>query len=271
MEIKTNRISYRNLKNIQISFKEGLINGVIGNNGSGKTSLAKILSGVSYPNTGNIELDGIAVDLNNPTISYDMISFEVGYVAQNSAYQIFGNTVKEYMATVLNKYNYKNDVNHLKDSLKLVSLDEDILKRKIASLSDGELFKVVLASVLSLNPKIIILDEPTVFLDFHSRKKLIKLLRLLKNRYHKTIIILSQNSDFIYKICDYIYILNNNKLICEGTKKEVFNNLKNLEKQSISIPRTLEIEALIASKKHIKMEYRDNINDLLKDIYFYKE
>lgn len=267
MEIKANNISYHNLKNIKMSFKEGLINGILGNNGSGKSSLANVLSTLSYPSHGNIELDGVTINYNNPMISYDMIAFEVGYVSQITTYQIFSDTVKEHMLALLNKYNYKNNLKHIQDSLRLVSLDESILKRKITTLSDGELFKVSLAATLSLNPKIIILDEPTTYLDYKSKKNLIKLLRTLKNRYHKTIIILSKNSDFIYEICDYIYILDNDGVVNEGLKKEVFKNYKKLD---VSLPKVLEIESLISKKKHIKMECRDNINDLLKDIYFYK-
>ena len=175
MEIKAKRVSYHNLKNININFKEGLINGIYGNNGSGKTSLSHILSLNGIPTQGNIELDGITIDNDNPMINYNMIRFEVGYVFQKPSSQMFCDTVKEQMTFVLNQYGYKNNLKHIKDSLKMVSLDENLLNRKVDTLSSGELFKFAFALTLSLNPKIIILDEPMSFLDNISKKELVKL------------------------------------------------------------------------------------------------
>lgn len=269
MEISTNNICYRNLQNIKVKFKEGLINGILGNSCSGKSSLADIISTYSMPSKGHLEIDSIMIDNDNPMINYAMIRFEIGYVPQNPFNMMFCDTVKEQFMFHLNQYNYKNNDKHILDSLKMVSLSDSYLNRKINTLSDGELFKLSLAITLSLNPKVIILDEPFTYLDNNSKKSIVKLLRVLKNRFHKTIIILSNNVDNIYELCDYIYILSNNKILIEGTKYDIFKHKSKLIKNNINLPKIIEFEQLVEEKKNIKMGYRDNINDLLKDIYFY--
>ena len=268
MEIKLDEVTHTCFKKISISFKDGLINGVLGSNGSGKTILADILSTYVKPIDGNLEIDGVIIDNDNPMINYEMMRFDIGYVRQDLKKSFFYDTVEEQLTYILTQYNYKNNKKQMVDALKMVGLDNNYLNRKIDTLSSLELFKISLSCSLIINPKILILDDPTTFLDYQSKKNLIKLLRMLKNRYHKTIIILSSNSDFILELCDYVYILGNHKLICEGTKFEVFS--KKLDKYGIAKPNIIAFEDLVTASKKIKIGYRDTINDLIKDIYFYK-
>ncbi len=268
MEIKLDNVTTDCLNKISIKFKEGLINGVLGCTGSGKTALANIISTYQKPLDGNIEIDGIIIDSDNPMINYEILRFDIGYVRQDLEQGFFLETVFEQLFFILSQYNYKNNEKRMIDSLKMVDLSEDYLKRKIETLSSLELFKVSLACVLCLNPKILIIDDPTTFLDYKGRKTIVKLLRMFKNRYHKTIIVLSSNSDFILDICDYIYVLGNKKIVYEGEKYEVFS--KNLDKYGIEKPNIIAFEDMVMKDKKIKIGYRDNINDLIKDIYFYK-
>ena len=91
----------------------------------------------------------------------------------------------------------------------------------------------------------------------------------MKQRYNKTIIILSYNLDFLIEISDYLYVINEGQKIFEGTKQDVFKNDKILEKNGIRSTKTIEFSKLVEKEKGIKIGYRDNINDLIKDIYFY--
>ena len=268
MDIKLDSVSYGCLKKISINPKEGLINGILGGNGSGKSVLANLLGMIDKPIDGHLEINGMIIDHDNPMINYNSIKFNIGYVVQDTSHFIVGKTVKDQIMFTLNQYHYQNKEKKVLDSLKMVDLDDSFLNRKINTLSEGELFKISLANTLVLNPKILILDDPTTFLDYNSKQYLIKLLRMLKNRYHKTIIIMSSNSDFILELCDYIYVLHNYKIAIEGTKYEVF--AKKIDKYGVSKPQIIAFEDMVKNKKNIKMGYRDNINDLIKDIYFYK-
>ncbi|MEG0826697.1 MAG: energy-coupling factor ABC transporter ATP-binding protein [Bacilli bacterium] len=157
----------------------------------------------------------------------------------------------------------------ISDTLKMVDLDESLLQRDPFTLSSGEKRKLAIASILIYNPKIILMDEPTIGLDYKSRENLIKIIRNLKTEYKKTIIIVSNDVDLIHKISDYIYILKEGNLLLSGNKYDVFKNTKLLRENNINIPKLIEFSDYVLINKRIKIGYRDEINDLIKDIYRY--
>ena len=151
----------------------------------------------------------------------------------------------------------------------MVGLDQSYLNKNPFKLSNGEKRKLALAEVLILNPKVILLDEPTIGLDSKSKNDILKLLRLLKNRYNKTIIIATHDIEFIHKIVDYIYVLDNKEIVMEGDKYSIFKQEKKLNKIGIRVPYTISFSNKVLESKKIKIGYRDDINDLIKDIYRY--
>ena len=155
------------------------------------------------------------------------------------------------------------------DALKMVGLDDSYLSRNPHTLSSGEKRKVAIASILVFNPQVIIFDEPTVGLDSNSKRNLMRLIKMLKNKYNKTIIIVTQDVDFLHKIVDYVYILEDGKVILEGDKYTVFSEVETLLKHGITVPKLVEFSHKVLKEKNIKMGYRDEINDLIKDIYRY--
>ena len=180
--------------------------------------------------------------------------------------QIYHENVEEYLEYGLSISRHKK--NKVLDSLKLVGLDIS-LDRDINTLSESETYKLSLAYALIINPDIIILESPNAFLDNHSLNKLMNILRTIKRRYQKTIIIFSNDSDFVHSIADKVILICDKKYLIEGNKYEVFNNLEELDECEISVPKIIEIEQLIESKKNIHIGYRDNVNDLIKDICFF--
>ena len=180
--------------------------------------------------------------------------------------QIYHENVGEYLEYALSISRHKK--NKVLDSLKLVGLDIS-LDRTFDSLSESETFKVSLAYALIINPDILIFESPNVFLDNHNLNNLMNILRTIKRRYQKTIIIFSNDSDFVHSIADKVILICDKKYLIEGNKYEVFNNLEELDECGISVPKIIEFEQIIKSKKNINIGYRDNVNDLLKDICFF--
>ena len=182
--VRLENLSYKdNIKNINYEFESNKITSIIGPSGSGKTLIFNLIENLIPKTNGEIYIE-------NKKIIKDL-KRQIGYLFQNPQDQLFNNTVYEEIAFGLKHYHYKEDKQDkiIKDSLAIVGLNETYLNKNPYKLSYGEKTKVALATILALNPSIILLDEPTISLDNKSINKLISLLLKLKNNYHKTIIL----------------------------------------------------------------------------------
>ena len=256
MAIKLDKVSYQDkLKNISYEFTEGKITTVISSSGSGKTLLSYLLSGLITDYTGTITNSYIGRELG-----YVFYFFEVSFIFSN---------VKEELSFGLNKYNYKVDniEKRIEDTLKMIGLDNSYLDKNPFNLSSGEKSLLSLGVVLSLNPKLIIIDEPTIYLDNKKEEYLIKLLKRLKNNYHKTIIIFTSNIEFALKISDNYVILKKGKITSKGTNKELMTNMDTVKNAGISIPQIVDFINTANKKKNINLEMTFDIKELMKDIY----
>ncbi len=258
---KINYCEHEVLKNINIKLKAGKINAIVGKSGSGKTTLLELITGILKPTTGKVLIDEKEIDnLNN--------AFDIGYVSQDNN-QFLQKTVKEELEMLLKLYNYKlkEKKKRINDSLIMVGLNEKYLNLNINNLSSGEKKKLALASALILNPSILIIDEPVIGLDRKTKEELKKIFRILKTRYNKTIIFVSNNLDFVLEVADYVYVLYDKEIVLEGKKIDVLSKTDILKKYGIIGPNITSFENLVLTKKQIKIGYRYEINDLIKDIY----
>ena len=264
MEVKLNNIGYKYnlntkleyevLKNINISFKKNKINAIISNSGNGKTTLLKIIAGLLSPVNGHVDF----IKKNNEKIP------TIGLIFKNPEDQFFHLTVKQELEFAIKNLPLKKRLEKIVKCLKSVGLDETYLKKDPFKLSKGEMKKIALACVLVNDPKVILLDEPTIGLDDMSKDNLIKLMRNLKTK-NKIIIITGRDTDFINKIAEYISVVDKGEIIMEGNKDEGFK-YDILPKLNIKIPKIIEFSK-IASNSGIKLDYHDDIKDLMKDIY----
>lgn len=153
------------------------------------------------------------------------------------------------------------------DSLIMVGLTEEYLDRKINTLSTSELSKIIIASTLIQNKKILVFNNPTIGLTNKDKNKFIKILRMLKNKYNKTIVIASNDVDWLFSFVDYYYLLDRDKIIYEAERYEFYNNKQILKDYKISLPRICQFKNMVYNKMGIKLMNRNDINDLIKDIY----
>ncbi len=279
MEVKFNNVYYVYnektplsklvLGDINTTFKEGTINGIIGRSGSGKTTMVELINALILPTKGNVTVGSKVISKTRKIKNINNLRYRIGLVFQFPEEQFFCKTVKEEIEFGMRyfKKTVKSIEKHVSDALLMVGLDDSYLTRNPYTLSSGEMRKVAIASILAFNPKIVILDEPTIGLDNSSKENLIKIIKLLKNRYHKTVIIVSNDTDMLHKISDHIVLLDKGKIVLEGSKYEVFK--QDIEKYGVKKPKIIEFEELVYKEKNIKIGYRDDINDLMKDVYRY--
>ena len=274
MEVIFRNVSYsydginNAVDNISVCLDSNLIHGIIGPIGSGKSTMLELMNGIMKPTSGKVLIG--KYDLSNEDGSFDFNKFryDVGFVYQFPEKQFFCNTVGEEVAFAEKIFKTKNASIRKKviDILKIVGLDESYISRNPFSLNGGEKRRVAIASVLISNPKVLILDEPTIGLDDKSKKRLMKLLKNLKVRYNKTIVIVTHDVDMLYEIVDNIVVLDKGKIISEGNKVNVFSNVEYLNKHNTPIPNIVRFEKKIYDKYGLDMGYIPNMNALIRKI-----
>ena len=253
MEIRFENVSYFNLKDISFKIKENKITFILGESGSGKSTLLSLINFDYDDYMGNI---------------FNDVSNKIGFLRQNFMDYICFNTVYEEFLFILKKKRVKTDYDKkILNSLKMVGLDRSILNKNPFKISKGEQKKMALAFLLAQKYKVFLLDEPFMDLDFESKKRFIKLFRMMKLKYGKTIIIASSDTDIALSLADDVIGLSNGNLIFQGDKFDLFMNTKLLNENNIDEPDIIRFENLVKNDKGIDIGYRDDINDLMKDIY----
>ena len=222
--------------NLNLKFNSNIITGIIGNN---KTTLLNIIN-------GNLKYDGNII--NDNTISYF-------------------NRIIDYNKTVFEILDVQNRLFGINDILKIINFDSNKLDFKLSLLSDSEIKKVIIGYTLIQDKDLYLLDSPNTLLDYKSQSLLIKFLRNLKVKYNKTILITSNDIDFIHEVSDDVLLLTNNPII--GNKYSIFTNEELMKNYNFELPKIIDISNIVYKSKNIKMGYRDDIKDLIKDIYRY--
>lgn len=211
--------------------------GFIGRNGSGKTTLVKLFDGLLRPSSGLVKVAG--EDVSNKPIT--QLARLVGYNFQNPDDQIFARTVRQELEFAprnlgLGPEEVAKAVDATAKDLELTNY----LDLNPFSLSQGLRRRVAFGSTLTLNPKILVVDEPTTGQDYARAKVVMELCKKL-NQEGKTIIIISHNMDLIAEYCNYVYVLKDGDLLVEGTPGSVFSQPDVLMQTSIVPPQITRI------------------------------
>ena len=253
--------------NLQIENKPQIIT-IIGETGSGKSTLVEMLNAILIPNKGEIEVFNHFI---RPKKNKNLknVRKDVGLVFQFSEYQLFEETVlKDVMFGPSNYKDLKsNALDSALNALKLLQVDEALYERSPFNLSGGQMRKIAIAGILALNPQVLILDEPTVGLDAKAKVELIKILVDLKQNQQKTIIIITHDMDLVAKIADRAIVLKHGEITFDGTPQNLFNQKALLKVSGLDLPLIGKIaEAL---KKDALIDYSSiplTLDELLKVI-----
>lgn len=233
------------LNNINLSANSGDIIGVIGKTGSGKSTLLQIISNILKPSSGEIFLDN--KNIHKEFTGFKKLFSNIGIVFQYPEEQLFASTVFEDISFGLKNLGKSNEeikiaMNKISD---LLGLNKNILNRSVFELSGGEKRKCALAGVLISEPKVLLLDEPTVALDFKTKISLLKSLKEYKNSKNAIIFFISHNMQEILSICNKVLALNNGNQIFYGDTQKFFEDEKALKESDIDIPDLLKLKNII--------------------------
>ena len=219
-------------------------------------------------NLNDNEINGIITDDKNLIINLLSEKDKVSIIREDFEYNYFDITIYDYMVGEIEKKNLvlKDKAKKIIDSLKIVGLNKIDITRCVITLSESEKKLLQIAISLLSNPNIIVFEEPFNKLDTKSQKRLIIFFQMIKEKYNKTIIFMTNNSEILYKYADYVVIIKNNKVISNG-KKEIFEDVDLLTTNGVSIPEIVEFTYKAKKKYNIKIDYHNDIRDIIKDIY----
>ena len=263
MVIKFVDVSYKNIfDKVNFEIDKGQIVSLVGKNGSGKTTVFDLIFGQNLDFEAKITLRKKILDKNRKSKQLKEIRKDMFYLKQDCCDQLFNINILED----INYYLGSASDAELKELLKVFGLDCSILTKHHYELSEGEIKKILLVIALLSNKKILLLDDVTARLDLKGKKTLVKQLKKVK-RDGKIIILSSCNTDFLIEVTDVVLYINDNKISVESDKNTFFTNEKTLRKCNIVMPKILQFKDIVLKRKKIKLLYRENINDLIKDIY----
>src|SRR3954468_82040 len=232
------------LENVSFDIYEGEWLAIVGHNGSGKSTMAKLLNGLQFPQEGEIIIDNLK--LTEETI-WD-IRRSIGMVFQNPDNQFVGTTVEDDVAFGLENNGVPREemVQRVEDSLKKVKMDQ-FLHQEPHHLSGGQKQRVAIAGVLALRPSIIILDEATSMLDPRGRAEVLETVRLLKEEKALTVISITHDLEEAAK-ADRIIVMNKGEVFREGTPEEIFSMDEQLVQLGLDIPFSVKMSKAFRKK-----------------------
>lgn len=227
------------IKNMSLQIEEGKFYGVIGANGSGKTTLCALLRGFA-PSFYKGELEGEVLVDGRPTTDYEEgeLSLRIGYVFQNPFNQISGvkDTVFEEVAYGLENFGVPLDEieDRVVKAMRLTDIEKLAMKKPF-ELSGGQQQRMALASILVLEPGILIIDEPTSQLDPEGTESVFRIIEMLKKQ-QRTVVLVEHKVDLIAEYADELVVLKDGELIRFGDKQEILSDVT-LEEQGVQLPQ----------------------------------
>jgi len=241
IEVEDLHFTYPNgveaLKGISLSISDGEFVAIMGQNGAGKTTLVKHFNGLLKPTKGRVLIDGV----DTRHVSVATLSRKVGLVFQNPDHQLFSETVEDEVSFALKNFGFdEGAINERVE--KVLNLLDLIQYRKVSPfmLSGGERKRVALASVLAWDPKILILDEPTIGQDSYQKERLRQFIVQL-NQQGKTVIIVTHDIEFVVECEPRIILMKDGKVIADGDAREVLTDLKLVSEASLILPEITQI------------------------------
>ena len=226
------------LDDVNIDIKDGEFVALIGHTGSGKSTLIQHMNGLLEATSGKIIVDGD--DITKEGVKLSDVRKKVGLVFQYPEYQLFEETIEKDISYGPTNLGLDKDEIHRRviKSMEMVGLDYEFYKNKSPfDLSGGQKRRVAIAGVVAMEPKILILDEPTAGLDPKGRDDILDQIKILHEKYNMTIILVSHSMEDVAKIAEKVIVMNKGKVALQGTPSEIFKEVDTLEKIGLGVPQ----------------------------------
>ena len=229
------------LENVSFSIAEGDFVGIIGSTGSGKSTLIAHMNGLNRPTSGKIHIDGRDIWADPGKIRD--VRFQVGLVFQYPEYQLFEETC--YKDIAFGPKNMGLDQaeidRRVHEAAAFVGLDKDLLERSPFELSGGQKRRVAVAGVMAMEPRILVLDEPTAGLDPEGREQILSQVKAYHKKTGTTVLLVSHSMEDIAKYADKVLVMDQQHIAMYDTVEHVFARAPELLALGLSVPQVTQI------------------------------
>lgn len=238
------------INDIDLELEEGKITAIIGETGSGKSTLVQHLNALLLPNKGRLVILDHEIESDKKNRGLKSLRKDVGLVFQFSEYQLFEETILKDVA--FGPKNFGDDeetaLNKAKKALKLVGIPESYYERSPLELSGGQKRRVAIAGIIAIEPKILVLDEPTAGLDPVGAMEMINLFISLNKNMGTTIIIVSHDNEVVYNYADNVVLMADGSVRYSGDTLSLFNNDELVKQFNLLEPRLVKLKRELREK-----------------------
>ena len=229
------------LENVDFTVNQGEFMGIIGHTGSGKSTLIQHLNGLLKPSAGQVLFEGQDIWADKQFTR--QVRFQVGLVFQYPEYQLFEETVFKDIA--FGPKNMKLPEEEIRrrvlEAAAFVELPENLLELSPFELSGGQKRRVAIAGVIAMEPKVLILDEPTAGLDPKGREQILNNIRAYQAAKQATVIMVSHSMEEIADSVERLVVVNDAHIAMDGTPREVFSHARELEEMGLAVPQVTSV------------------------------
>ncbi|WP_300380394.1 energy-coupling factor transporter ATPase [Clostridium sp.] len=237
------------LNNVNIEINDGEFIALIGHTGSGKSTLIQHMNGLLKATSGKIIVDG--TDITEKGVKLTDIRKKVGLVFQYPEYQLFEETVEKDIEFGPRNLGLSQEeiTKRVKKSIEMVGLNyEEYRYKSPFDLSGGQKRRVAIAGVIAMEPKTLILDEPTAGLDPKGRDDILDQIKLLHKEYNMTIILVSHSMEDVARISERVIVMNKGEIALEGKPAKVFKEVEKLEEMGLAVPQVTYLVRALRKK-----------------------
>lgn len=249
--------AHRALEDISFHIPSGSFVAIVGHTGSGKSTLLQHINGLLTPTTGHIQIGDFKLTPDKKVNNMKELRSQVGVVFQYPEHQLFEETVEKDIAFGPENFGVSSEdiKKRISQVLPEVGLTTDFLKRSPFELSGGQMRRVAIAGVLAVQPKILVLDEPTAGLDPRGQTEMMQMFYRLHKEQSLTTVLVTHHMEHALRYADHVIILNKGKVYLEGHPIEVFTERNILQKVKLDVPEVMQFLQQFSEKFTQQINY----------------
>ena len=236
------------LNDVSLTIHGGVITGLMGHTGSGKSTLVQLLNGLNKPTSGKVFVGGDEIWADPKKVS--SFAFRVGLVFQYPEYQLFEETVRKDIAFGPGNMGLDSDeiARRVADAARFCGIADELLDKSPFDLSGGQKRRVAIAGVMAMEPEVLVLDEPAAGLDPRGREEILGGIRSYQRRRGSSVVIVSHSMEDMARYSDEIIVMDHAKVKMQGTTREIFERADELVSVGLDVPQITEVMNLLRSR-----------------------